>query len=191
MRAQIPSLLYSQAAQPSPTLQEKQPEQEVLVSGSSVDDIDVPLQLSEVDIGEQLWAALPIHSKETPQSFFTVNMMEVTTAPFEWKEDQFDKLVQLTNLSWTPATIWGRVQVCNMCYEKYIAVHLTTDNWSTYEEYPATYEASSSDQTRDSFIFKMQLTESTQCVEFAVRYCYDGQEAWDNNADQNYALKFN
>ena len=154
--------------------------------------------LSEIDIGEQLWVLWPETEqsnilRQLPESFFTLNSVDVVTeAPCDWKLDlQGEGLVKLTNLSWSPSMIWGRIQVANICYEKNISVRLTANNWTMYEDYPATFEASAPDRSKDSFALEIPFPDDSKCIEFAVQYSYDEQEAWDNNCGVNYKITCN
>ena len=98
-------------------------------------------------------------------------------------------------LSQEQRTITGSVRVRNIAYEKWLAVRFTLDWWQTTSEVTARYEKSMEDGSFDIFTFAIRLHDIWSHIEektifIALRYSVAGQEYWDNNAGNNYRIKF-
>lgn len=106
--------------------------------------------------------------------------------PCQWDEN--NTMVHLTDLTCTQSRIWGRIQVNNVAFEKQIFVRWTHDNWESYNEQPACFEQSSTNQRKDTFTFEIEGPQVGKTVELAVRYCVQGEEYWDNNGGNNYQV---
>eukprot|EP00123_Amoebidium_parasiticum_P000706 comp11580_c0_seq1/m.6053 comp11580_c0_seq1/g.6053 ORF comp11580_c0_seq1/g.6053 comp11580_c0_seq1/m.6053 type:complete len:457 (-) comp11580_c0_seq1:1025-2395(-) len=83
----------------------------------------------------------------------------------------------------------GRVRVRNTSFEKAVFIRYTVDNWRTHRDISAQYESSDSSREYDEFLFvipvPINITHGRK-IAFAVCYCADGREFWDNNHGANY-----
>ena len=98
-------------------------------------------------------------------------------------------------LSQEQRTITGSVCVRNIAFEKWLAIRFTLDQWQTTSEVTARYDKSIEDGTFDVFTFAIRLHDIWSRIEektifIALRYAVAGQEYWDNNAGNNYHIKF-
>ncbi|KAF9234496.1 putative phosphatase regulatory subunit-domain-containing protein [Melanogaster broomeanus] len=98
-------------------------------------------------------------------------------------------------LSADQRTITGKVRVRNIAYEKWLAVRFTLDWWQTTSELTARFEESIEGGAFDIFTFSLRLHDIWSRIEektmfIALRYTVAGKEYWDNNAGQNYHVKF-
>lgn len=84
--------------------------------------------------------------------------------------------------------IHGIVRTLNLCYEKHVHVRWTNDQWQTFCSTVCTYCAGSSDGYTDRFSFTLPVTGSENNLEFAICYCGQGAEYWDNNETRNYVI---
>ncbi|KAF9228808.1 hypothetical protein BS17DRAFT_212150 [Gyrodon lividus] len=110
------------------------------------------------------------------------------------REDANVTLQQLV-LSEDQRTITGKVRVRNIAYEKWLAVRFTLDWWQTTSEVTARYDESIEAGAFDNFTFSIRLHDIWARIEektifIALRYTVAGKEYWDNNAGQNYHVKF-
>ncbi|KAH7890054.1 putative phosphatase regulatory subunit-domain-containing protein [Phlebopus sp. FC_14] len=106
-----------------------------------------------------------------------------------------DVALQQLFLSHEQRIIVGKIRVRNIAYEKWLAVRFTLDWWQTTSEVTARYEESVENGAFDIFTFSIRLQDIWARIEektifMAVRYTTAGTEYWDNNAGQNYHVKF-
>lgn len=87
--------------------------------------------------------------------------------------------------------VTGVVRVLNLGFEKLVQVRYTTTEWATHTDLTADYVPSSCDGFSDKFSFILDLPHLSpgQRLVFALKYVANGQEFWDNNSGENYALK--
>ena len=119
-------------------------------------------------------------------------------------------MVYLRSLSTIDMNITGLIDVINVAFQKEVPtivevyvfilnfkvmIRYTLDNWYTWTESRAIYDASSTiDSHRDTFNFFISfpsyLPIGTKC-QFCVRYRdgVDGNEYWDNNEGKNYIIE--
>ncbi|XP_028813052.1 protein phosphatase 1 regulatory subunit 3E [Denticeps clupeoides] len=86
----------------------------------------------------------------------------------------------------------GTVRVLNVAFEKKVLLRYTLNNWITFMDTSASYLPNSSDGVTDRFSFKIitpTFLETGGTLQFAVRYCVDGEEFWDNNNGNNYKVR--
>ncbi|KIJ63325.1 carbohydrate-binding module family 21 protein [Hydnomerulius pinastri MD-312] len=120
--------------------------------------------------------------------------MLVPNMPSSPRKDGALALQELV-LSQDQRTITGKVLVRNIAYEKWLAVRFTLDWWQTTSEVTARYKESIENGTYDIFTFSIRLHDMWTRIEektifLALRYTVAGKEFWDNNAGQNYHIKF-
>ncbi|KIJ17051.1 carbohydrate-binding module family 21 protein [Paxillus involutus ATCC 200175] len=120
--------------------------------------------------------------------------MLLPNMPSSPRKDGIVALQQLI-LSGDQRTITGKIRVCNIAYEKWLAVRFTLDWWQTTSEVTARHDESLEGGTFDNFTFAIRLHDIWSRIEektifVAIRYTVGGKEYWDNNSGQNYHLKF-
>lgn len=120
--------------------------------------------------------------------------MLVPNMPSSPRKEEYVALQELV-LSQDQRTITGHVRVRNIAYEKWLAIRFTLDWWQTTSEVTARYDGSIEDGAFDVFTFTIRLHDIWSRIEektilIALRYTVAGQEYWDNNAGQNYHIKF-
>lgn len=77
---------------------------------------------------------------------------------------------------------WSNIVVKNLGYNKNIGIRYSEDNWATFRDIPASYRATSSDNTLD-YWFVVVPGDG----EYAVYYEVNGVKYWDNNHNNNYS----
>ncbi|CAH8294300.1 unnamed protein product, partial [Schistosoma turkestanicum] len=101
----------------------------------------------------------------------------------------------------------GTIRVKNICFEKFIYLRLTKNNWQTYTDYQAVYSSQLSSGTwsgpkrYDTFIFNITIKSDQQPyfdvndkIEFAICFIASNNdnhktEYWDNNDHKNYIIE--
>jgi Carbohydrate/starch-binding module (family 21) len=121
-------------------------------------------------------------------------VMQVTNMPKKRKIGADVALQELT-LSSDSTSIYGRVKVKNIAFEKWLAVRFTFDWWQTTSEVTAKYVESIEDNNFDIFGFTIRLNDIMARIEekalfLALRYTVAGREIWDNNGGENYLARF-
>uniref|UniRef100_A0A8C8RSZ4 Protein phosphatase 1 regulatory subunit 3E n=1 Tax=Pelusios castaneus TaxID=367368 RepID=A0A8C8RSZ4_9SAUR len=85
----------------------------------------------------------------------------------------------------------GTLRVLNLAYEKRVSIRYTWDGWASYQEAPAAYAGPAAGPPdappSDRFAFRLPLPPGGT-LEFALHCHMGGQELWDSNEGQNYAL---
>ena len=85
----------------------------------------------------------------------------------------------------------GYVKVKNVAYQKQVTVRYSLDYEVTWKDVEATYFATLEDGN-EIWYFETEAIHSTYHsyppIEFAIRYRVNGQEYWDNNANENYVM---
>jgi hypothetical protein len=76
---------------------------------------------------------------------------------------------------------------------KRVKIRLTTNNWISFKDYPASYIPHSYDGICDRFSFTFDIDRDRICIGNNIQFCicyesFNGQEYWDNNYQQNYRL---
>eukprot|EP00794_Sanderia_malayensis_P006093 gene6093-6796_t len=85
-------------------------------------------------------------------------------------------------------TVQGRIIVENIAYDKEVSVRYTFDDWKTMEDCPAHYIPLSNEIDTDRFMFSLNIPKSCKKLIFALQYCVNGKEYWDNNSENNYKI---
>ena len=111
------------------------------------------------------------------------------------READADIMLQGLTLSQDSTSIYGRVRVKNIAFEKRLAVRFTFDWWQTTSEVTAKYVESLEGNHFDIFGFTIRLNGLMTRIEekvlfLALRYTVAGREIWDNNGGENYLAKF-
>lgn len=86
----------------------------------------------------------------------------------------------------------GIVRVLNLAFEKNVYLRYTLNNWTTFVDILASYVPHSNDGQTDKFSFKIitpMFLEFGGTLQFAIRYCVEGGEFWDNNNGSNYRVR--
>lgn len=82
----------------------------------------------------------------------------------------------------------GTIRVVNWSYKKDVTVRWTSDNWISYHDTAASFmNTEPNDKFSDLFVFNIPCLEER--IEFAIRYCCNEKEYWDNNDTKNYIIK--
>lgn len=108
-------------------------------------------------------------------------------------ERVYSQNVCLESISCDDLVVSGSIRVTNICFAKEVTVRFTLDDWRTYRDIWADYFSSSVDGKTDKFWFRMTIPADFVVdleVEFAIHYCVDGQEFWDNNFNRNYRIQY-
>ncbi|CAF4264104.1 unnamed protein product [Rotaria sp. Silwood2] len=87
--------------------------------------------------------------------------------------------------------IYGTVKLVSFSLHKHVKIRLTTDNWTSFNDYDAEYMTNSYDGIFDRFSFMIEIDRNRICagnnIQFSICYeSYVSPEYWDNNYDQNY-----
>ena len=87
----------------------------------------------------------------------------------------------------------GTVKVRNLCFRKTVFVRLTDNNWSSYQDYPATFSATAAGSAAfDTFSFSIQIPcDDERRTQLAFCICFktqDGTEFWDSRNGHNFQL---
>lgn len=86
----------------------------------------------------------------------------------------------------------GFVRVLNLAFEKSVSLRYSLNNWITFMDSLASYVPDSSHGDTDKFRFKIvtpTYLDTGGTLQFAIRYCVDGQVFWDNNNGNNYKVR--
>ena len=90
-------------------------------------------------------------------------------------------------------SVVGKCRVDNLAFEKHVMVRYTFDNWETHTDLDATYRESLADLYKDLFTFEFDTEKIDECddltLQFALCYCVNGHEFWDNNDGDNYSAR--
>ncbi|XP_036041656.1 protein phosphatase 1 regulatory subunit 3D [Onychomys torridus] len=103
------------------------------------------------------------------------------------------QLVCLERVTCSDLGISGTVRVCNVAFEKQVAVRYTFSGWRSEHEAVARWRGpAGTEGTEDIFAFGFPvppfLLELGSHVLFALRYRVAGAEYWDNNDGRDYSL---
>lgn len=112
------------------------------------------------------------------------------------------QMVSLESLVWNHSlqVVQGRVLVHNLAFEKKITVRCSFDDWKTWTDIDAYHKESAfhsgglSDVNHhsafDRFLFELHVSNvhAFSC-DLAIRYQTLGQEFWDNNNGNNFAVQ--
>ena len=118
----------------------------------------------------------------------------------------YEHQVALESIFTRGLTAYGTVRVNNCSFDKKVFVRFTIDRWKTFSVVTAYYSMHYPENNTDSFQFKLSVPKdkllilSSQnskslssilpiTVSFAICYCTNGQEFWDNNSSRNYSLE--
>lgn len=100
--------------------------------------------------------------------------------------------VALESISIHNNVLTGVVKVCNIAYEKRVAIHYSTDEWKTKKlflcYYVNTMPGAATSCKYDAFSFQMEIDGSCERFDFCVQYLCAGKEFWDNNNERNFTL---
>ncbi|XP_076848653.1 protein phosphatase 1 regulatory subunit 3E [Brachyhypopomus gauderio] len=89
-------------------------------------------------------------------------------------------------------SISGIVRVLNVAFEKSVSLRYTVNNWITFMDILASYIPHSSDGLTDKFSFKIitpTFLDNGGTLQFAIKYCVNDTEFWDNNDGNNYKVR--
>lgn len=92
----------------------------------------------------------------------------------------------------------GSIVVANLAFSKAVVCRFTLDYWKTTSEVNAEYMCEItprvSERSYDRFNFSIKLSDlanlETKTLYFAIKYCVNGQEFWDNNNGINFQVDF-
>ncbi|KAM5246246.1 protein phosphatase 1 regulatory subunit 3D [Ctenodactylus gundi] len=103
------------------------------------------------------------------------------------------QLVCLERVTCSDLGVNGVVRVCNLAFEKQVAVRYTFSGWRSSHEALARWRGpAGAEGTEDVFAFGFPvppfLLELGSRVHFALRYRVAGGEYWDNNDGRDYSL---
>lgn len=165
-----------------------------LISVRHFDDSDVPEIPERVMDKFKKARALHLNNFETSSTQTTMVETLFTTPGSlpDFQERLQSVKVLLESIQTDEFSISGTVRVLNMAFEKSVSIRYTLNNWLTLVDLPATYVLDSSDGLTDKFSFKIvtpAFFDSGGSLQFAVRYCVDGTEHWDNNDGKNYKVR--
>lgn len=107
--------------------------------------------------------------------------------------DELEKLLKDHNICLCDTRLNGRtingfIIVNNLAYDKAIFVRHTFDDWQTVSEIPAYYISSFDNGRKDKFGFNLTFPVDKSELAFALQYCVNGKEYWDNNHGNNYKV---
>lgn len=125
----------------------------------------------------------------------TLQLPNFTKPPLITPKETRDVLVTSIMLHSDTKTLRGSIAVRNIAFHKRVVVRFTLDDWQTTSEVAADYAKNLSAGTYDEWNFSIKLSDFYARIEdrkliFAVRYCTDGREIWDNNGGRNYVATF-
>ncbi|XP_066579004.1 protein phosphatase 1 regulatory subunit 3E [Amia ocellicauda] len=97
-----------------------------------------------------------------------------------------------------PVCVTGTVRVQNLSFHKQVLIRYTFDRWASHSQVTGAYLPPTVQHfslSTDRFQFRLPLP-APPCsplalppsLEFAVCYCVQGEEFWDSNEGQNYAI---
>ena len=116
------------------------------------------------------------------------------------KRVAIEREASLTSLAKSPAGYFliGSVLVQNWALQKYVGLRYSVDNWTTWKELAVPYY-NVFRHGIDRFRFELDLNEEFKKelataegttvngkLSFAIKYCVNGQEFWDNYGSKNY-----
>uniref|UniRef100_A0AC34RES6 CBM21 domain-containing protein n=1 Tax=Panagrolaimus sp. JU765 TaxID=591449 RepID=A0AC34RES6_9BILA len=84
----------------------------------------------------------------------------------------------------------GTIKVANIAFEKHVFIRYSFDNWKSYLDRPAVYQASPS-KLYDIFGFEIEIPMNEgdiNKIDFCICYNAGGVEYWDSNCGKNYSL---
>uniref|UniRef100_A0A3B5A6U8 CBM21 domain-containing protein n=1 Tax=Stegastes partitus TaxID=144197 RepID=A0A3B5A6U8_9TELE len=152
-----------------------------LISVKHFDDTDVP------EVPERILAKLP-------KGTFHLNHLD-TKFPRPPAQSIFMELevkVMLESVEADEFSLSGFVRVLNLAFEKSVSLRYSLNNWITFMDSLASYVPDSSDGVTDQFCFKIVMPtylDNGGTLQFAIKYCVEGEEFWDNNNGNNYKKK--
>lgn len=100
--------------------------------------------------------------------------------------------VLLESVQADECSLSGTARVLNLAFEKRVYLRYTLNNWTTFMDILASYVSHSSDGQTDKFSFKIitpTFLEFGGTLQFAIKYCVEGGEFWDNNNGNNYRVR--
>jgi hypothetical protein len=115
--------------------------------------------------------------------------------PTNLLERVYQQQVALENIFLRELTIYGTIRVNNCSFDKRVFVQFTIDQWKTSSKKNAYYSTHYSDNNTDVFQFKLTVSKeklllfsskAPKNISFAICYCVNGQDYWDNNYSRNY-----
>lgn len=88
----------------------------------------------------------------------------------------------------------GTVKVKNLDFGKEVVVRVTSDGWTTSEDYSCAFLESgplnaNGESLYDTFSFRLQLPIHSRRLDFCVSFKCKGNEYWDNNKGLNYTIE--
>ena len=91
--------------------------------------------------------------------------------------------------SFTSDARWVTIvcRVVNRGYCKAVSTRFTFDQWKSFTETQANHISHFG--STDQFEVKIHVPRRARSFEFALRYCVDGMEFWDNNKMKNYVVE--
>jgi hypothetical protein len=110
----------------------------------------------------------------------------------------YEQQVVLERIFIRGITAYGTIRVNNCSFHKRVFVRFTIDQWKTASLLNAYYSMNYSDNNTDSFQFKLTVPKdklfissptTPMNISFAICYCANGQEFWDNNYSRDYTLE--
>uniref|UniRef100_UPI0037E8F1B2 protein phosphatase 1 regulatory subunit 3E n=1 Tax=Semicossyphus pulcher TaxID=241346 RepID=UPI0037E8F1B2 len=168
-----------------------------LISVKHFDETDEP------EVPERIWAKLPkgpmhLNHLDTkfPRApahsvFMELQFTNPGTLPgFQQKVREVKVMLECVEAD--EFSLSGFVRVLNLAFEKSVSLRYSLNNWITFMDSLASYVPSSSDGVTDKFSFKIVMPTSFDnggTLQFAIKYCVEGEEFWDNNNGNNYKVR--
>ncbi|ORY93142.1 putative phosphatase regulatory subunit-domain-containing protein [Syncephalastrum racemosum] len=89
----------------------------------------------------------------------------------------------------------GTCRVANLAFEKHVLVRYTTDDWQTFHDVEARFQASIHGGAWDRFAFDLKLVgpnyqgqRQHHILQLAIRYAVNNCHFWDNNDGKDYRV---
>lgn len=163
-----------------------------LISVKHFDDTDEP------EVPERILAKLPRNNLATkfpraPTQSVFVELLFTNPGTLPGFEQKVREVkVMLETVETDDFSLSGFVRVLNLAFEKSVSLRYSLNNWITFMDSLACYVPESSNGDTDRFSFKIVMPtylENGGTLQFAIKYCVDGEEFWDNNNGNNYKVR--
>jgi hypothetical protein len=146
------------------------------------------------------------HQKQHGNREYCLRMSKYFQHPPNIHQRVYEQQVALESIFTRGVTAYGTVRVNNCSFHKRVFIKFTIDQWRTCSIINAYHLMHYSDNNTDSFQFELTIPEdkllllssksskpsssiSSMTILFAICYCANGQEFWDNNYSRDYSLE--